>query len=133
VGIADDYSDAAFANYSIPEAEEIGHWWRRRWTVDLARGVTGGCPIPPPMIETDTSGMFVSAWWKSDSHLLIDTYTRDEELHDGELVFVSVIGAWLRYRFAPVEVRLQGSSRHPVLTMSRLDENLVEALRAQGY
>jgi hypothetical protein len=115
---SDDYRNASFSNYVTPVAEIIGRWWRRRWSIQITEGGGNSFTIPPPVADIDVPAMFVSAWWESESLLLLDTYSRTETLQDDELIYVSVIAAWLRYRLAPAELIVQGVKGHPILTLS---------------
>jgi hypothetical protein len=77
--------------------------------------------------------MVVTAWWVTQTTFVVETCTRHEALSGDELTYVSIIGAWLRMRFAPAKLVVEGVENHPILRMSELPSETVRQLGEQGY
>ena len=127
----DGYREIAVSPSPVPERIDL--WWRRRWHFTLSEELGPDLALPPPIgSEIDTTIIVVS-WWPSSADLMIDIFTDGEAVNGSEITYISLIGAWLRSRFPSLQVSLEGSPNHALLSASRIDQNADRILRDHGY
>src|SRR5688500_16143097 len=93
---SEDYEDFTIRVPELPVAERVGEWWRRRWHFEVPEASETTFRLPPPLGEIRELSMLVSSWWESNSILIVETITGEEELSVDEMTYMSLVGAWLK-------------------------------------
>jgi hypothetical protein len=128
----DDYAGITIRSTPVPVPDRVGSWWRRRWTFVVAGG-RREFRLPPPLGDATDLQLVASCWWESESQLVLELHTRNEQLSGDELTYVSIVAAWLAVCFPDAEIIVDGVRDHPLLKTSRLSPDLVRYLRDHGY
>jgi hypothetical protein len=115
-----------------PPSESVGDWWRRRWHFRVENASGGEFRLPPPLGEIQEIAMLVSSWWESGT-LVVEMTTKEQELSVDELTYMSLIGAYLTWKFPEGDIVVNDMVDHPILKMSRLGSESTRFLRDHGY
>jgi hypothetical protein len=130
---SNDYEGLRLRVPTMPPSERVGDWWRQRWHFRLEHATGGEFRLPPPLGEIREMAMLVSSWWESETLLIVEMITREQELSVDELTYVSLVGAYLRWKFPEGDILVEDMMDHPILKMSRLGPESIRFLREHGY
>ncbi|MEV6243554.1 hypothetical protein [Lentzea sp. NPDC051838] len=132
MGSLGGYEGISIRRIDDPAPVPMAGWSRRRWEFEAADGALDPFPLPPPLTEIDTFPLLVSSWWSGDK-LVVDLFTRGQDLPVDALVHLSVVAAWVQHKAQGRDVLVNGVTRHPILYTSRLNDEVVAELTALGY
>jgi hypothetical protein len=111
----------------------VGAWWRKQWHFEIIGGAVVPNRLPPPIGEIGGGILIATAMQVSERRLLVETFTASEALADVEMTYVSIVAAWMATKFPPESIRVEGVVNHPLLSVSRLNAELLAMLEAHGY
>jgi hypothetical protein len=129
----EDYTDVTIKAAPMPSPLRVGRWWRRRWNFDLIGEAGGSFCLPPPAGELENLALIASCWWESSSRFVFELLTLDERLSADELVYLSLVGAWLKLEYPDASIMVEGDAHHPMLKASEIPADVAASWRANGY